>query len=72
MMKNEEYLKKLKTALINHEDLILDLGDNAILYPVWNEEKQMYQDEMGWTTMKLLIEIATGKVKGTSLRILGK
>ena len=71
-MRNEEYLKKLKTALINHEDLILDLGDNVLLYPVWNEEKQMYQDEMGWTTMKLLIEIATGKVKGTSLRILEK
>ena len=71
-MKNEEYLKKLKTALINHEDLILDLGDNAILYPVWNEEKKMYRDEMGWTTMKLLIEIATGKVKGTSLKILEK
>jgi hypothetical protein len=62
----------LKTALINHEDLILDLGDNVLLYPVWNEEKQMYRDEMGWTTMKLLIEIATGKVKGTSLRILEK
>ena len=72
MMKNEEYLKKLKAALINHEDLILDLGDNVILYPVWNEEKQMYQDEMGWTTTKLLIEIATGKVKETRLRILKK
>lgn len=71
-MKNEENLKQLKMALTEHKPLILDLGDNALLFPEWNEETQMYQDEMGYTTMELLLEIATGKVKGTSLRILEK
>ena len=70
-MKNEEKkLKQLKMALTEHKDLILDLGDNVILYPKWNQEKQMYQDEMGWTTIELLIETAEGKVPETILKIL--
>ena len=49
-------------ALLNHKDLIMDLGDNVLLHLHWNEEEQIYEDEMGKTTMKLLLQIADNKV----------
>lgn len=49
-------------ALLNHKDLIMDMGDDVYLNMKWNEEEQIYEDEMGKTTMKLLLQIADGKV----------
>ena len=53
----------LLEALGNHSDLIMDLGDNVLLHLKWNNGKKLYEDEMGVTTMKLLLEIARGEVK---------
>lgn len=49
-------------ALLKHKDLIMDLGDEVYLNLKWNEEEQIYEDEMGKTTMKLLLQIADNKV----------
>lgn len=49
-------------ALLNHKELIMDMGDDVYLNMKWNEEEQLYEDEMGKTTMKLLLQIADGKV----------
>lgn len=43
-MKNcEEKLKQLETALINHENLIIDLGDNCKYRLIWNEKTKNYR-----------------------------
>ena len=49
----------------------MDLGDNVILHMKWDEEENLYQDEMGYTTMKLIQEIINGKVfiKGKKVEI---
>ena len=49
-------------ALLSHKDLVMDLGDNVYLNLHWNNEEQIYEDEMGKTTMKLLLQIADNKV----------
>lgn len=50
-------------AILTHKDLVMDLGDEVYLNLKWNEEEQIYEDEMGKTTMKLLLQIADNKVK---------
>lgn len=50
-------------ALGDHKPLIMDLGDNVLLHLTWNEERQLYEDEMGATSMKLLLQIVKGEVK---------
>lgn len=52
----------LREALINHKDLVMDLGDEVYLNLHWNDVEEIYEDEMGKTTMKLLLQIADGKV----------
>lgn len=62
-MKNEENLQNnLLKALGNHKPLIMDLGDNVLLHLSWNEQEQIYEDEMGKTSMELLIQIANNEV----------
>lgn len=57
-MKNEENLQNnLLKALGNHKPLVMDLGDNVLLHMKWNEEEEIYEDEMGKTTMDLILEI---------------
>jgi len=60
-MRNDNY-KNLLEAIKNRKPLIMDLGDNVILHMKWDEEENLYQDEMGYTTMKLIQEIINGKV----------
>ena len=49
-------------AILKHKDLIMDLGDEVYLNLKWNEAEQIYEDELGKTTMKLLLQIADDKV----------
>ena len=61
-MKEKSLQNNLLMALGNHKDLVLDMGDDVILYPIWNEQEQIYEDEMGKTGMELLIQIANGEI----------
>lgn len=62
-MKNEKSLQNnLLMALGDHKPLIMDLGDNVLLHLKWNEQEQIYEDEMGKTSMDLLIQIANNEV----------
>lgn len=69
-MRNDNY-KNLLEAIKNRKPLIMDLGDNVLLHMKWDEEENLYQDEMGYTTMKLIQEIINGKVfiKGKKVEI---
>ena len=56
-------------AILTHKNLIMDLGDNVLLHLKWNKDiitpdgiKGCYEDEMGLTSMKLLLQIADNKV----------
>jgi len=61
-MKNNNNLKSLLEAIKDRKPLIMDLGDNVLLHMKWNEEENIYEDEMGKTAMKLIQEIISGKV----------
>ena len=69
MMKQENSLKKLK----EHQPIIVDYGkgllsnDHVLEKAIWNNEKNAYISETGIWNIKLLIEIATGKVEGMAL-----
>ena len=52
----------LREALLKHKDLVIDLGDEVYLNLKWNKKEQIYEDEMGKTTMNLLLEIANDEV----------
>ena len=69
-MKNESY-KNLLEVIKNREPLIMDLGDNVLLHLKWNIENNIYEDEMGYTTMNLIQEIINEKVyiKGNLVKI---
>lgn len=69
MMKDS--YKSLLEAIKDRKPLIMDLGDNVLLHMKWDEEENLYQDEMGYTTMKLIQEIINGKVfiKGKKVEI---
>ena len=54
--------KNLLEAIKDRKPLIMDLGDNVLLHMKWNNEKNLYEDEMGLTDMKLIQEIINGKV----------
>lgn len=60
-MKNEN-CKNLLEAIKDRKPLIVDLGDDVLLHMKWNEEKKLYQDEMGFTTMNLIQDILNSKV----------
>lgn len=71
-MKNEKNLQSnLLMELGNHKPLIMDLGDNVLLHMKWNEKENIYEDEMGATTMDLILKIINGEVeiKGKKVEI---
>lgn len=58
----KENYKNLLEAIKKRKPLIMDLGDKVLLHLQWNEQEQIYEDEMGKTTMNLIQEIMKGKV----------
>ena len=76
---NEKNLQKqLIMALGSHKPLIMDLGDNVLLHMKWEENtitpdgvKGCYVDEMGMTSMELILEIINDGVylKGHKIEI---
>ena len=58
----KESYKNLLEAIKKREPLIMDLGDDVLLHMKWNSEKNLYQDEMGYTTMNVIQDILKGKV----------
>ena len=69
-MKQENLQKQLIMALTNHKSLIMDLGDNVLLHMKWEKDivtpdgvKGCYVDEMGMTSMELILQIIKGEVK---------
>lgn len=69
-MKNESY-KNLLEVIKQRKPLVMDLGDNVLLHLKWNIENNLYEDEMGFTTMNLIQEIINDKVyiKGKLIKI---
>lgn len=61
-MKKDNY-KNLLEAIKDRKPLIMDLGDDVLLHMKWNEEKELYEDELGYTTMKLINDILNNKVR---------
>lgn len=61
-MKSDNY-KNLLEVIKDRKPLIMDLGDNVILNMKWNQEENIYEDEMGKTSMKLIQEIINGMVR---------
>ena len=61
-MKSENY-KNLLEEIKNRKPLVLDLGDDIILHMKWNPEENIYEDEMGKTSMGLIQQIINGMVK---------
>ena len=76
---NEKNLQKqLIMALTNRKPLIMGLGDNVLLHMKWEENtitpdgvKGCYVDEMGMTSMELILEIINDGVylKGHKVEI---
>lgn len=60
-MKSDNY-KNLLEAIGDRKPLIMDLGDNVLLHMKWNEEENLYQDEMGFTTMNVIQDVLNRKV----------
>ena len=71
MMKERNLPNNLLMALTNHKPLIMDLGDDVLLHMQWNEEKGIYEDEIGMTAMELILEIINDGVyiKGHKVEI---
>lgn len=66
----EERQKQLEMALISHESLIIDLGDNQELLLKWDEIISNYRGyskkldiQIGIWYMEYLLKIASGKTK---------
>lgn len=77
-MKEKNLQKQLITALTNRKPLIMDLGDNVLLHMKWEKDtitpdgiKGCYVDEMGMTSMELILEIINDGVylKGHKVEI---
>lgn len=69
-MKEKNSQNNLLMALTNHKPLVMDLGDNVLLHMKWEEDaitpdgvKGCYVDEMGMTSMELILEIINGEVE---------
>lgn len=60
-MKKDNY-KNLLEAIKQRKPLIMDLGDNILLHMKWNNKENLYQDEMGYTTMNVINDILSNKV----------
>lgn len=67
----EENLKKLKMALTEHRNLIVDFSDGITEELYFDNEIQKYRGQViGIWSMKLLLEIAKGEVDSTTLRVI--
>ena len=58
----KENYKNLLEAIKDRKPLIMDLGDNVLLHMKWNIDANMYEDEMGYTTMNVIQDILKCKV----------
>ena len=66
---NEEKLNQLKMALTEHRNLIVDFGNRLTEELYFDNEIGHYRGkEIGIWSMRLLVEIAQGKVKNTNLK----
>lgn len=61
-MKNKDNLKNLLEAIKQRKPLVMDLGDNVLLHLKWNIDENIYEDEMGKTTMNVIQDILNEKV----------
>ena len=61
-MKENENLKNLLEAIKQRKPLIMDLGDDILLYMKWDVERNVYVDEMGMTSMDLIQQIIRGEI----------
>ena len=77
-MKEKNLQNNLLMALGNHKPLVMDLGDNVLLHMKWDKNittpngvKGCYVDEMGMTSMDLILEIINDGVyiKGYKVQI---
>lgn len=69
-MKEKNLQNNLLMALGNHKPLVMDLGDNVLLHMKWEENtitpdeiNGCYVDEIGMTSMDLILQIINGEVK---------
>lgn len=58
----KENYKNLLEVIKQRKPLVMDLGDDVLLHMKWNAEKNLYQDEMGYTTMSVIQDILQCKV----------
>lgn len=66
---NVERLNQLKMALTEHRKLIVDFGNGLVEELYFDERINRYRGkEIGIWSMRLLVEIAQGKVKNTNLK----
>lgn len=61
-MKENENSKNLLEAIKQRKPLVLDLGDNVILYLKWDKDRNIYVDEMGMTSMNIIQQIIRGEI----------
>lgn len=60
---NKENYNYLLEAISDRKPLIMDLGDNILLYMKWDAERNVYVDEMGMTDMNLILQIIKGEIE---------
>lgn len=66
---NVENLKRLKTALTEHKNMVVDFGNGLSEELYYDEEIKEYRGkEIGIWDLKLLLEIADGKVENVLLK----
>lgn len=66
---NAEKLKQLKMALTEHKNMVVDF-ENGLSELYYDEEINEYRGkEIGIWALNLLLEIARGEVKNTSLEV---
>ena len=61
-MKENDNYKNLLEGIKQRKPLIMDLGDNVLLYMKWDAEQNIYIDEWGKTDMKLIQQIINGEI----------
>lgn len=76
MMKQDKKQKQLEMALINHKDLIIDIGDNYKYKLTWDEEINNYrgwslqsQVDFGIWKLEFLLDVANGKEREYQLEV---
>lgn len=60
----------LEKAISNHDPIIVNLGDDVKQLIYWSREENNYVGDIGIWDKKLLLEIAQGKVKGTTIELM--